>query len=145
MYVCALVRRVFAMQAEPWWTTGKRVFGEDRGYGLVASVARLSTKDSTEPFRRAGDAAFPWALFAFFSQLYVSLAILLRFLGRNDGCSGRIPHSLKVCVRVRVCVCWCVCVCGCRACVCLRWWCVRACALVVMFSLCLCGLLDCVV
>lgn len=79
--------------SEPWYSVSGP--GYDLGYGVVDTVSRLPSGDA---FRKAGDAAFPFAFFAFLAQIYVTFAVTLRFLGRNDGCSGRLPHSLKACV-----------------------------------------------
>lgn len=78
-------------QSEPWYSVSGP--GYDLGYGVVDTVSRLPSGNA---FRKAGDAAFPFAFFAFLAQIYVTFAVTLRFLGRNDGCSGRLPHSLKV-------------------------------------------------
>jgi hypothetical protein len=80
------------LQSEPWWQERPAV---REGFGLVATITRLDTEGHAA-LRSAGDAAFAFAFFAFFAQIYVVVAVTLRFLSRNDGFSGRIPHSLKV-------------------------------------------------
>jgi hypothetical protein len=114
------------LQSEPWYNV--TLGSLSVGYGVVDTVARLP---SGSPFRKAGDAAFPFAFFAFLAQIYVTFAVTLRFLGRNDGCSGRIPHSL----RVRGGCALCACACG-RAGPCV--W------LVVLYTLVLCVAVLCV-
>lgn len=80
--------------SEPWYA--EKIAGQE-GYGLINTIWRLN-EDLQPALRKAGDPAFAFALFAFFFQIYVLCAVTLRFLGRNDGCSGRIPHSLKACL-----------------------------------------------
>jgi hypothetical protein len=64
-------------------------------YGLLQNFTRLH-KDSS--LRKAGDPAFAFTFFAFLAQIHSTYAITLRFLGRDDGFSGRIPHSLMACL-----------------------------------------------
>lgn len=76
----------------PWWN------GNGFSYGLIQFFTRLSSSDLNAPLRKAGDPAFAFTFLAFLAQIYTTMAVTLRFLGRNDGFSGRIPHSLTACV-----------------------------------------------
>ena len=74
----------------PWYDS------KGRGtYGLLETHLRHA---SGSTFRKAGDAAFAFVLFAMFAQLYATIAITLRFLGRNDKFAGRLPHGLTACL-----------------------------------------------
>ena len=71
------------------------VEGHNYGVGLIETLWRVD-RDQQPALRKAGDSAFAFAFFAFLAQIYVLIAVTLRFLGRTDSCSGRLPHSLKV-------------------------------------------------
>ena len=62
-------------------------------YGLVQNFSRIP-KDFA--YRKAGDPAFAFTFIAFIAQIHSTYAITLRFLGREDNFSGRIPHTLNV-------------------------------------------------
>jgi len=64
-------------------------------YGLMQTFVRIP---SGTPLRKAGDVGFAFAFMTFLAQIYATIAVTLRFLGRNDGFSGRFPHSLKACL-----------------------------------------------
>ncbi len=82
---------VCVLQGLPWWTS------KGVGYGLVQHSARLSSSDENQAaLRKAGDPAFFFTFIGFLAQVYCTMAVTLRFLGRNDGFSGRVPHSLRV-------------------------------------------------
>lgn len=66
--------------------------------GLLQTFQRLPKTGPLAPFRKGGDPAFALTLIGFFVQLYVLLAVALRFTSRNTGCLGAVPHSLALIV-----------------------------------------------
>jgi len=67
-------------------------------YGLVQSFSRLPSSGIGSELRAAGDPAFAFTFLSFLAQIHATAAITLRFLGRNDGFSSKVPHSLRACV-----------------------------------------------
>jgi len=74
----------------PWWEV-------DTGasYGLVQNFDRIPSGDA---LRKGGDPAFAFTFLAFLTQIHSTFAVTLRFLGRDDTFSAKVPHSLKACL-----------------------------------------------
>lgn len=91
-----LILVVLISLGAPWWENTRN----RRSFGLIDEHIRHSTDEDlpTHAFRAAGDATFPFLLFALISQIYVLVASTLRFLGRTDAFTGKIPHSLNACL-----------------------------------------------
>ena len=88
-----------ALQGTAWWSS------QGHDIGLIEQFFRLPKTGELADMRYAGDRAFAFTVLAFFTELFAVLATTVRFLGRNDTFSGRIPHSLAVrrCVPLPLC------------------------------------------
>lgn len=79
-------------QGLAWWH--ERVTGAN--VGLVQKFERLPKTGPLNDFRRAGDPTFAFTVAGFFVQFYVLIAVTIRYLGRDDVITAKIPHSLRV-------------------------------------------------